>query len=293
MLYDDNYIRPPNEATSVVIRLTRGCGWNRCRFCGIYGFMGVPFRIPPKSEVLDDIARARRIYGPEARRFFFGDADPIVIEPEDFAEITRAVYETFPQCERVTCYGRMATAWQRRRSLPMLKEAGLTRIHAGLETGDPDLLKFHRKGISAPRMVGAGKAVVESGIELSLYVLLGLGGSDRWREHVAGTVEALNAIRPQFVRFRRLWIHPACDLANEVTAGRFRPQTPEGTVIETRDILSGIDFPCEVECLHHNNYVQFDGRLPERRDEIVSAIDEFLARSDAEKEAVYSRRSCI
>ncbi|MBM4046969.1 MAG: radical SAM protein [Planctomycetes bacterium] len=292
-LYDENYIRPPNEADSVVIRVTRGCGWNRCRFCGIYTAFGVPFEIRPIEHVLGDVARAWDVFGPDARTFFLADADPIAVEPESLARVTRSIRKTFPRCERITCYGRMATAWHRRKSLRFLKEAGLDRIHAGLETGDDELLRFHRKGISQRRMVDAGRAVVESGIQLSFYVLLGLGGADRWRQHVEGTVKALNAVRPHFVRFRRLWVHPRCPLREEIAAGQFTEQTPEGTVIETRDILAGIDFPCEVECLHYNNCVHFECSLPADRASILSAIADFLARSPAEKDLVYRRPPTI
>ncbi|MEW6358130.1 MAG: radical SAM protein [Planctomycetota bacterium] len=293
MLYSDHYIRPPNEAASAIIRLTRGCPWNRCRFCGIYDAMGTPYRIPPKEEVLEDIRRARHLYGAGARPVFFGDADPIAIAPDNFVEITRAAREAFPLCERITCYGRMATVWKQRRCLARFAEAGLTRIHAGLETGSNDLLRFHKKGIGQARMIAAGRAVVESGLQLSLYVLLGLGGSDRWEEHVAETIKVLNAIRPQFVRFRRLWVHPRCSLAGAAEAGVFTPQTPEGTVIETRDILAGMDFPCQVECMHANNYVNFECRLPEEREEVIREINGFLSRSNEEKERIYSVRSRI
>ncbi len=292
-LYDENYIRPPNEADSVVIRVTRGCGWCRCRFCGIYPAFGVPFEIRPIETVLGDVERARNLFGPDAPTFFLADADPICVEPANLARVARTIREKFANVERITCYGRMATAWQRRESLPLLKEAGLDRIHAGLETGDDELLRFHRKGISQKRMIDAGKAVVAAGIQLSFYVLLGLGGSDRWRQHVEGTIKVLNAVRPHFVRFRRLWVHPRCPLREEIKAGTFREQTPEGTVIETRDILSGIEFPCEVECLHHNNHVHFECRLPEDREEILPAINAFLSRPPADKEKVYAQRSSI
>ncbi|HUT36671.1 MAG TPA: radical SAM protein [Planctomycetota bacterium] len=291
----ENYIRPPNEASSVVIRVTKGCAWGRCRFCGIYRAMGVPFQMRPVADVLADIDRAVELYGSQERHFFLGDADPIAIPADDFVAIAEHLARRFPRKERLTAYGRAATAWRRRRELGRLRKAGLDRLHVGLETGDDALLRFHQKGISKRRMIDACRAIVDAGIELSLYVLLGLGGRDRWREHVAGTVEALNAVRPQFIRFRRLWIHPRCSLRQAMRAGEFEPQTPEGTVVETRDILAGLDagLAAEVECMHHNDYVKLHGRLPEDKAELMGALDAFLALPAAEREAVYRVPSSI
>ena len=288
---NEQYIRPPNEAFSVIIRVTKGCPWGRCRFCGIYQAMGVPFQIRPVADVLADIDRAVELYGADQRHFFFGDADPIAVPPDDFVAIAEHLARRFPHKERLTAYGRAATAWRQRRHLPRLHAAGLSRLHVGLETGDDALLRYHDKGISKRRMADACRAIVDAGIELSLYVLLGLGGRDRWRQHVAGTVDVLNAVRPQFIRFRRLWIHSRSPLRGS----DFAPQTPEGTVVETRDILAGLapDAVLEVECLHHNDYVKFHGRFPEDRRAILAAIDEFLALPASEREAIYRVSSAI
>jgi len=286
---NENYIRPPNEAFSVVIRVTKGCPWGRCRFCGIYDALGVAYETRPVKDVLSDIGRAVELYGSDRTRFFFGDADPISIPADDFVTIAEQLGRCFPRKERLTAYGRAATAWRRRRELGRLRAAGLSRLHVGLETGAGPLLRYHNKGISKQRMIDACRAIVDAGIELSLYVLLGLGGRDRWREHVAGTVDVLNRVRPQFVRFRRLWIHDHCPLSQAVEAGEFVPQTPEGTVIETREILAGIasDVSAEVECMHANDYVKFRGRLPPDQPVVLAAIDGFLGLPEPERQAVY------
>jgi len=292
---NEHYIRPPNEAFSVIIRVTKGCPWGRCRFCGIYQALRVAFRERSVAEVMADIDRAADLYGPDETRFFFGDADPIRVPADDFVAIAEHLVRRFPRKERLTAYGRAATAWRRRRELGRLRAAGLDRLHVGLETGDDALLRFHLKGISKRRMIDACRAIIDAGIELSLYVLLGLGGRDRWREHVAGTVDALNAIRPQFIRLRRLWLHPLSPLRGAVRAGEFVPQTPEGTVAETRDILAGLapGVAAEVECMHHNDYVKFHGRLPADREALLSALDEFLALPEAERQAAYRVPSSI
>jgi radical SAM superfamily enzyme YgiQ (UPF0313 family) len=293
MRRDENYIRPPNEQRSAVVRGVYGCTWNRCRFCGIYPGLGVEAGDRQLADVLRDIERAQYEWGADAPSVFIGDADPMRATPEDFVEILRTARNAFGRAERITCYGRLATAWIRRAHLEAFREAGLTRIHAGLETGDAGLLRYHRKGISARRAVDASRAIRAAGIELSLYVLLGIGGRRREAEHVAGTIVALNEARPEFVRFRRLWIHPACPLAAEVAAGAFEPQTPEGTVRESRAIVEAIEFPCELEGLHHNLYCPFAGAMPGKKTAILARLDRFLAKSDDEKSIVYGRPSVI
>jgi hypothetical protein len=78
-----------------------------------------------------------------------------------------------------------------------------------------------------------------------------------------------------------------------MAAGTFREQSGEGTVVETREILAGIAFPCEVECMHHNNYVNFECVLPAQRAEIIGSIDQFLSLTPEAKGRIYSRRSGI
>jgi hypothetical protein len=292
-------IRPPTEAGSVLLRVTRGCNWNRCRFCGIYTHLGQPdFEARPLAEVLQDVQAARRAYAPDAKTCFLGDADPLIVEPGDFIQICRALHEAFPRMERITCYARSATLWLRRESLRDIAAAGLRRVHVGLETGSDELLRYHRKGVSQRRAIDAGRAARDAGIELSYYVLLGLGGADRADLHVRETLKVLNAVRPQFVRLRRLWVFgsedgPSCPLYADVQSGAFIPQTPQGTVREMREIIAGIEFPTEIEAIHHNVYVRIAGRLPDDRERILGRIDSFLALPEEAQAREYAKPSVI
>ena len=51
--FEQGPIRPPNEARSLLLRLTRNCPWNRCTFCGMY--QDKPFRVRPIEELRDEI----------------------------------------------------------------------------------------------------------------------------------------------------------------------------------------------------------------------------------------------
>lgn len=51
--FEQGPIRPPSEARSLLIRVTRNCPWNRCRFCPVY--KGTDFSRRPLAHVLADI----------------------------------------------------------------------------------------------------------------------------------------------------------------------------------------------------------------------------------------------
>lgn len=290
-------IRPPSEAYSALVRVVRGCPWNRCRFCGIYPFFGqAEFSARGAGEVVRDIEILSARF-PGAKRAFMGDADPLCVPTAEALQVVRAIRSAWPKLERLTCYARATTLWKKTPDeLAALAAAGLTRVHVGLESGDIQTLRFHRKGQNPRVLVEAGRRVREAGIELSFYVLLGLGGRERWRQHVDGTVEVINAVDPEFVRVRRLWLYrgaeggggPDCPLWAEIEAGRFEPQTPEGTVLELRRMLAGVEavnsfFTCD----HANNYVRVEGGLMPEREAMLALVDGFLARPEAERRAHY------
>jgi hypothetical protein len=290
-------IRPPSEWRSLLVRLTRGCRWNRCRFCGIYPHLGAPnFSVRTVAEVKHDIDLLSRLR-PRAETAFFGDADPLDIGLAPFCDIAVYLRRIFP-VQRLTCYARASTLSRLgRQAIIDLAGAGLNRVHVGLESGDARILRFHRKGQSPAMVSRVAGWLKEAGIELSFYVLLGLGGRDHWQEHIDATARLINATEPQFVRLRRLWLYgdgsglagAECPLWREIRAGAFAPQTPEGTVRELRLLLAALnDLATFVACDHENNYVHVAGMLKADREEMLAEVDGFLALPEAEREAHYA-----
>jgi radical SAM superfamily enzyme YgiQ (UPF0313 family) len=290
-------IRPPSEWRSVLVRLTRGCQWNRCRFCGVYPALGEPgFSVRTVAEVKRDIDLLRaRIT--RATTAFLGDADPLQIGLLPFIEIAHYLRDVFPKVTRLTCYARASTLWQLKASgIRRLAEAGLTRVHVGLESGDPDILKFHRKGQMPEIVASTGQWLRQAGIEVSFYVLLGMGGCDRWHAHIDNTVRVIEDAAPEFVRVRRIWLYGGegskrsaeCPLWQDIRSGAFTPQTAEGTVLELRRLIEKLEkvdtfFTCD----HANNYVCVHGRLPCDRSAMLEVVDQFLRLPEAERQAHY------
>ena len=154
--YDFPPYRPPSEANSLLLRVTRGCPWNRCTFCSMY--KGMKFEIRDLEEILGDIELAKDLYGDKIRTVFIGDSNSLVVKTEMLVKILNTLFSSFPHIERVTSYARSKTiAKKPLEDLIKIHQAGLTRLHVGLETGDRELLKEIEKGATPEEMIDAGR----------------------------------------------------------------------------------------------------------------------------------------
>ncbi len=273
--YDFPPYRPPSEANSLLLRVTRGCPWNRCTFCSMY--KGQKFEIRPAEEVLEDIAIAKELYRDRVKTVFIGDSNSLVMNTETFVRILKALYESFPHIERVTSYGRAKTIVRKpEEDLKRLFQAGLSRLHVGLETGNKFLLHEIQKGATPEEMIEAGRKAKQIGFEYSLYVLLGLGGEDRWREHARDTAEVLNRIDPHFIRIRTLIPQPQSPLFEAMREGRFRLPSPETILKETRLLLETLEVTSQFLSDHISNLIPLYGKLPDEKERMIRMIDESL-----------------
>lgn len=173
-----------------------------------------------------------------------------------------------------------------------LADAGLGRVHLGLESGDPETLILQRKGQSPEMVAKVADWLRKAKIELSVYVLLGLGGHDKWQQHIRATAALLNLIEPDFIRIRRLWLYQQAGSENPlfklVREGGFVEQSAEGTVHELRLLLEELQpISSYFACDHANNYVQVAGSLAEARKEMLAEVDAFLSLSEEQRRCCY------
>jgi biotin synthase-like enzyme len=278
--FEQGPIRPPNEARSLLLRVTRNCPWNQCLFCPVY--KGQKFSLRTVEEIKADIQSARDIaddikavswklgesgnvtnslmthilnnnhtysYQSIAMWLYYGtgecflqDADNLIMKTEDLVEILSFLREKFPDLTRVTTYSRSRTV--SRKSVSELKEikaAGLDRIHIGLESGSDLVLKFIKKGVSAERHIDAGRKVIEAGLSLSEYIMPGLGGEALWREHARETANVLSQINPNFIRLRSLRVVSRAPLYKKLESGEFKPLTDDQVVEEIKLFVESLD----------------------------------------------------
>jgi len=325
--FEQGPIRPPSEAQSLLLRLTRNCPWNRCSFCPVY--KQARFSLRPLEHILADIdavhrqlQRLQQLSGdrgesgyPEVAELaaglsesdqraliaasnwltdgmesiFLQDANSLVLKPDELVVILEQIRLRFPSVARITSYARSQTIDRISvTDLERIADAGLNRIHIGLESGSNLVLARVQKGCDQAQHIRAGLKVKQAGIQLSEYVIPGLGGRELSREHALETAEALNRINPDFIRLRSLAIPRHTELFGQWQSGEFeklgdREVTEE--IFLFLEALEGISSTMKSDHIL-NLFQELEGTFPEDKQAMLGVIQRFQS-LPAEEQMVY------
>ncbi|MBC2710373.1 MAG: radical SAM protein [Desulfosarcina sp.] len=325
LAFEQGPIRPPNESRSLLLRLTRNCPWNHCLFCPVYKrrkfslrsvaeirqdiqtaramadeIAALSQRLGAGGQVddrvirhilnapdLDDSYRSVALwlyYGTDA--CFLQDADNLIMKTDDLVAVVAFLREAFPRIRRVTTYTRSKTVLKKSvEALKRIRAAGLDRIHIGLESGSDDVLRFMKKGVTGDEHVAAGKRVLAAGMELSEYVMPGLGGQAMARAHALDTADVLNRIDPHFIRLRTLRVPRRVPLYQELEAGTFTMQTDDQTIAEIRLLIESLEGITSTVASDHfmNLLEEVSGTLPDDKARMLAVIDHYQDLSDLDR----------
>ena len=269
-------IRPPSEANSLLIQVTNGCTWNKCRFCRLYRH--TKFKAYSADSIRSDIdniaywaervrkherkagwdidginAELSAIADDEERQcmytvanwlvaggenVFLQDGNSTALSSGRLTDVLVYLRQVFPQIKRITSYGRAENlSRSSAEDYAELKAAGLDRIHSGFESGSDAVLKRINKGVTQEQQIRAGKAVKDGGIELSIYFMPGVGGRDLSADNAEGTAEVINAVEPDFVRVRTAAVKPGTELYKDWQDGLFELCGDDDKVREIRRVI--------------------------------------------------------
>ncbi|WP_054695417.1 radical SAM protein [Syntrophomonas palmitatica] len=276
MRYEGTVYRPPSEAQSLLIQATIGCPHNKCTFCPMY--KGTKFRLRDVAEIIEDLNSARAYYGEYIYSLFFPDGNTIIMKTDQLLEIFSHARSLFPHLQRITVYGSARYINKKsEKDLLRLKEAGLSRVHTGMESGDDVVLARIQKGTSSEEIISAGKKLKEAGIETSEYYLTGIGGRDRTQEHAINSARVLSAFSPDFIRIRTYVPIPGTPLYDDYKNGLFQLLTPHEALQEIRLLVENL--VCENTMVlsdHVANYWNISGLLPRDREAMLESVDQAL-----------------
>ncbi len=316
-------IRPPSEAYSLLIRATRNCPWNRCQFCAVYKGQKFELRpaedvlkdIETAKAIADEIRELtwRMGYGGRLKEVaatiynqyqhnasvrnvalwlwaggesaFLQDANTLIMRTPDLVTVVSFLKQIFPGLTRITSYARSKTAAKKSvEELKQLKDAGLSRLHVGLESGSDLVLKYMDKGVTADDHIEGGKKVKEAGISLCEYVMPGLGGREMSPDHVMETARALNEIDPDYIRLRTLNVQQGLPLWSRIESGDFELQSEDEVVEEIGSLIEELEVTSEFKSDHMMNLLpEIEGKFPQAKSVCLATVNRYRALSPRDK----------
>ena len=281
--YEGSIWRPPSEARSLILQATIGCSHNACIFCVSY--KDREYRVRGAGEIANDLAELPQTYKQRVRRVFLADGNALAMDTTQLKDTLDILRGNLSSLDRVGVYGYAKDVRNKSiEDLSELREAGLGIVYLGLETGDNELLRWARKGVTTEENISACKKIRDAEIPLSLTIILGLGGEEHSEQHAVSTARALNEIDPEYVGALTLMIPGGTPLHKMVDQGEFTPMKPLAIISELKILVDNLDLTeCIFRTNHASNYLPIGGTLNRDKQAILDVIEGAIASDDESK----------
>lgn len=287
MRYEGDIYRPPSEAYSLLVQVTIGCTHNACTFCKM--FKNKKFRVRPLEEVLEDLAWARKRYS-RVERMFLCDGDALALSNRRLMPILEYIKDNFPECERVTIYGRANDVNKKtEEEMKELFDAGITMVYIGAESGSDKVLKDVNKGVTRQELIDAVRKIEDCGMEASVTFISGLAGKDGWEDHAIQTGTMITEMNPSYVGLLTLIVEPNVPMFDDIQSGKLKLLSPEEVMAETLLMLehTNVDKKCVLRSNHASNYVSLRGDLPQDKEKMMNQLRAAMNNHDMFKHEMF------
>jgi len=198
--YINPVFRPPSEAQSLILPVTNGCSWNKCTYCEMYTAPQKKFHAGDERVLLDALEQCGEQFGTEVQRVFLGDGDAMVLSTRRLMVLLEAIKVHLPKVRRISSYCLPRNLRQKTaQELVELREAGLSLVYVGAESGDDQVLGHVNKGETFATTRDALDKLGAAGITRSVMLLNGLGGRLLSQQHAANSARLINLTQPEFL----------------------------------------------------------------------------------------------
>lgn len=283
--YPKSLYVPMPEMHNERIPVTAGCNYNRCRFCDLNALQ--PFEFFPLADILAYIEERGKFYQGkrfQPQKFTLLEGNALCAPTDELLQIMDAVRANYQNVKYISSFARSYDVLRKPLAdLERLHAAGLDRLSIGIESGDPQVLKFQRKGVTPAQQLAALHKLTAAGIQYSTYIMLGLGGLERSEQHALATANFLNQTEAFELTVVTLVLFKGAELVQLVRQGAFTRLLPLETLQEERLLLSHLDLDTIFNGTHPTNAFPLKGKLPEQQATLLKLLDQEIAQAD-EKE---------
>ena len=292
--------RPPYEAASLLIEATAGCTHHRCKFCTLYNDLPLPFRMSPLEDIEADLLEAQTaLHSPVGKltaalqglpnregpgRAFLTGANPFVLKSDRLLEIARLIGRYSPNIQTIGSFARITDIGLKTDGeLEQLRAAGYDGLTIGVETGDGPSLTFMDKGYTPEDILTQSRRLARAGIGYNFFYLTGVAGAGQGARSARASAELFNQLHPRLIGSSMLTVYPDSRLYQEIQAGNWREAGEVEKYEELKTLVSHLDIPVTFAALGASNAYQFQGRLPEEREVLLTALDGIIRRESEDR----------
>ena len=263
--------RPPYEADSLLLQVTKGCSHNKCTFCSMYP--DVPFAVCPMEQVEADIDEYAR-YRPDAKRVFLEHGDAFVLSADRLMKIAGIIHRKLTKVETIAMYASIQNIKHKTdEELRQLRACGIHGLDIGVESGLDEALTYMNKGHTALEAQEQLLRLTEAGMDYSFNAILGCGGAERWMENADATARLINAVQPHLLFIGSLHAEPGCRLYQDMKTGIFKECTIGQLLDEQERLIRQLDLDDTYYFgSHPSNIVPMQGYLPDQKQDMIEAV---------------------
>ena len=281
MHYDGPIFRPPPEANTILLQVTKGCSHSKCKFCNT--FLDTKFKISPMSEIEEDLLEIKS-HKPYTNRLFLLGGDAFVLSFEKLKNIAIKIRQHLPGMQTITMYSRIQNIIPKSvEELKILNTLGISYLYVGVETGDDTTLLTQNKGYTVAQALEQLKKLEEAGIEYFPAYILGAAGKGNGERNALATAKFFNQLKPDVIWTMNLMVMPGTPLFAEREGGEFTEADELEKIKELKLFLENLETPTELISVHGSNLVDVTGQIPDDKPKMLEKLQKAIDGYDVEK----------
>jgi len=231
------------------------------------------FQVRDEQEVLDSIRLCGEQFPNQVQRVFLGDGDAMVLSTRRLMALLASIKENLPTVRRISSYCLPRNLRNKSvAELQELREAGLSLVYIGAESGDDSVLQNVRKGESFESTRDALDKLGSAGITRSVMLLNGLGGRLLSRPHAENSARLANATQPEFLA-TLVVSFPQGEERFRQGFPNWEPLDQREMFLEIEQLLQNLDLKRTVfRSDHASNWLALKGTLGAEKNRLLAQV---------------------
>lgn len=280
--YVNPVFRPPSEAQSLILPVTNGCSWNKCTYCEMYTAPQKKFQVRDEAETLASIRSCGEQSATDVQRVFLGDGDAMVLSTRRLLSLLAAIKSDLPKVRRISSYCLPRNLRNKTvAELQELREAGLSLVYVGAESGDDEVLQKVNKGETLESTREALDKLGAAGISRSVMLLNGLGGRQLSQQHAANSARLVNLTQPEFLA-TLVVSFPQGEERFRQTFASWEPLDQQELFAEMAQFLQALELKRTVfRSDHASNWLVLKGVLGAEKERLLTEVKTAMSRPES------------